>query len=98
MAAIVTARYLGNPDTEKQLTECIRELMAEYLGEWRVEVLGAARNTIWEMTVVAPNGIKQWVRRLYGEDGGHGVENILADLQNIVEQSPVDKESAAHIA
>ena len=95
MAAIITTTCLGDPDTEKFLIARIREFMTRYPGAWRVEFLGAAHNTIWEMTVTVPGGVNQWVHQLYGEDGGHRIENILAELGKIVERSKGD---AAHAA
>ena len=98
MAAIITTAHFGNPDTEKFVIARIREFMAQYPGAWRIELLGAAHNTIWEMTVTAPDGVKQWVNKLYGEYDGQRIEKILADLQNMVERSKEDAKSAAHIA
>jgi hypothetical protein len=85
MAAIVTAKDFGSVDTENYVVTRVREFMAQYPGDWTVGFLGAASNTIWEMTVTAPDGIKRRVK-LYAEDGDHGIDNIFSDLRNVVQR------------
>jgi hypothetical protein len=86
MPAIVSVNYLDNPDTEKMFKARIEQFMEPYEGQWAIKLIGSQQNTIWEMTVKAPDGKGQWVIQLYGEDGGHSIEKILAQLQNMVEK------------
>jgi len=93
MPATVSTNYLGNPETEKKLRAGVEEFFKKYPDHWRVSILGAQTNTVWELKVTASDGRKEWVHRLHGEDGGHDVEKILTVLEQITVELPPSQSS-----
>lgn len=83
MPATIATSNIGDSEKEKNLRARIEEFFDQFPEDWRVSILGAQHNTVWELTVTAPNGRKEWVHRLHGEDGGHNMETIMIDLKKI---------------
>jgi hypothetical protein len=69
---------------DKGVKGCGDELES-YEGHWIIRMLGSQQNTIWQLTVESSDGKREWVTKLYAEDGGHTIDNILIDLRRIVE-------------
>lgn len=83
MPATVTTNYLGSPEIEEKLRARVEEFFKDYLDDWRIDFLGKQFDSVWELTVTDFDGRKQWVRRLYGEKGGHDIQTILRILEKI---------------
>jgi hypothetical protein len=58
----------------------------KYAENWTVYIVGGNENSVWVLTVTAPNGRGERERRLSGEDGGHKIENILKTLEEITSE------------
>jgi hypothetical protein len=52
----VTVENLGDPEMQKNLRIRLAEFFRQYSGDWRITVLGAQQNTVWELTIEAPDG------------------------------------------
>jgi hypothetical protein len=85
MPATVAVNLLGNPETANDLRTRLQKFMDQYPGEWNVGILRSQTSTIWEITVRAPDGRREWVHKLYGEDSGHNLEMILTEVGRIAE-------------
>lgn len=85
MPAEITVKYLGEDEKEVALRSGLSKLFEKDTGAWKVRVLGDQSNTIWVATVTAPNERAQHVHKFYGEDGGHNVDKILAEISRIAE-------------
>jgi hypothetical protein len=83
MPAIVTTNYLGGPEIEEKIRARVEDFFKDYLDDWRIDFLGKQFDNVWELTVTDFDGRKQWVRRLYGDKGGHDIQSILRILEKI---------------
>jgi hypothetical protein len=83
MPAIVTTNYLGGQEIEENLRMRVEDFFKDYLDDLRIDFLGTQFDTVWELTVTDFDGRKQWVRRLYGEKGGHEIQTILRILEKV---------------
>lgn len=70
----------SNPKIERMLREQLDQFCKQYPDGWRVSILGAQNNDIWELKVIADDGRTVWVHSLHGTDGEHDIEKIVAAL------------------
>jgi len=91
MPATVSTSYIGNPEMDRAVRAGIEEFFKRYSDEWRVTVIGAADNDVWELTVIAPNGQKKWVQNLHGHDNAHNADVIIDALKGITTGYPSKK-------
>ena len=85
MPAEITVRYLGEAEKETALRSGLSKLFEKYAGAWKVSVLGDQGNTVWVAKVTGPQDRGEHLHKFYGEDGGHNVEKILAEVSRIAE-------------
>lgn len=90
MPAKVSTRYIGNPETDRQIHSGIEEYFKRYSGDWTVNVFGAASNDIWELTIKAPDA-KTSVHHLHGHDDAHNPDAIVKILEHITIGYPSKK-------
>jgi hypothetical protein len=90
MPAYVTASCIGNPETDTEIRTKIGEFFKRYSGNWRVKVIGAPDNDVWELTVTTPDGEK-WVHDLHGHDNAHNADAIIEVLEHITIGYPSKK-------
>jgi hypothetical protein len=85
MPVEITLEYLGEPEKEKALRAGLNGIFKDYQGTWEIHIIGDQQNTIWKTTIKAADNLGEHVHKFYGEDGGHAVENVLAEVSRIAE-------------
>lgn len=74
---------IGNPEVKQTLRDALDRFCTQYPNGWRISILGAQNNDGWEVKVTADDGRTVWVKTLYGTEGGHYVDDVVAALEKI---------------
>ena len=80
MPAMVSTTYT-HPELEQTVRATVSGFFKKYSENWAVSIVGAQGNSVWVLRVTAPDGQREWERRL--ENGGHHIGNILKVLEEI---------------
>jgi hypothetical protein len=86
MPATVSVNYFDHPEFEDILRRQLEEFMSRYEGRWTIRLSGSQQNAIWELKVEAPNGTRESVTTLYGEDGAQPIDKLLVELRKLVKR------------
>jgi len=67
--------HTGDASLQAEVRAIIEHALADWLGDWRVSIVGSQANDWWEMKIVGPNGFERSYT-LEGNAGEHRPEVI----------------------
>jgi len=87
VSAIVSVYDFDHPEVEDILRRKVEEFMESYPGQWMIRLSGSQQNGFWELKVERPDGTREWITTMYGEDGSQPIDKLLIELRKIVERN-----------
>ena len=85
MASTLLLDELGNPEIEQPLRHAVDEFLKQLPGDWQVTIVGSPETSAWEMRVSASAGDNARAKILRSKDGGHKIENVVAEIRRMTE-------------
>ena len=85
MASTLLLVELGNPEIEQPLRNAIDEFLKQLPGDWQVTIVGSQETSAWEVRVSASAGDNARAKILSSKDGGHKIENVVAEIRRMTE-------------
>ena len=83
MAVSVEMQHAGDSGVQAEIRAIIEHVLADWLGDWRVSIVGSQANDRWEMKIAGPNAFERSYT-LEGSAGEHRPEAIQVILSKML--------------